>query len=201
MGLSPSKKQICIIGGGMTFPSHRDYLDWLDRLDFDYNRLFYRSDWKPWLATVLPDFDVLQPSMPSKNDASFSDWSRFFEKISQFFSPETVLIGHSLGAIFLAKYLSKNSNQEYKQIILIAPPYDGEQEESLASFKIESPLSGLSKVSQNLDLIFSRDDPVVELTEAEKFKRDLPSARFHFFEGKGHFNQPEFNELLDIICK
>lgn len=193
------RRQVCIIGGGRTYYSHNEFRIWLKELDLDYDRLFYGTDWKSWLAQQLTDFDVLQPQMPNKLEADFQDWSTYFFKVEAFLSPEAILIGHSLGAIFLAKYLSSGSVKKYRQIILVAPPYDDEAKESLASFKVESSVSALADVSDKIDLIFSRDDPVVDFAEVVKYRRDLPNARVHVFDDHGHFNQPEFLELLDII--
>jgi hypothetical protein len=47
--------------------------------------------------------------MPAKQDADYIAWKIWFEKLFPFLQPENViLIGSSLGTIFLSKYLSEN---------------------------------------------------------------------------------------------
>ena len=48
-----------------------------------------------------------------------------------------ILIGHSLGVIFLVKYLSENNFRvKTNKLILLALPYDDESIEDLTNFKV-----------------------------------------------------------------
>lgn len=193
-----SKQQVCIIGGGMAFDSDADFRRWLADLELDYNRLFYDTDWKSWLAEQLPDRDVLQPSMPNKQNAKYADWATYFNKIVNFLLPDAILIGHSLGGIFLAKYFSENPpSEKFAKIILIAAPYDDEATESLGDFKLTSAAK-LADAAKETHLFHSKDDPIVPFTELAKYQQDLPQAQTHIFKDKAHFNQFEFPGLLDI---
>lgn len=54
----------------------------------------------------LPEFKVIKPEMPNKDMARYSAWKLWFEKHLPFLDSEKlIVIGHSLGAIFLIKYL------------------------------------------------------------------------------------------------
>lgn len=194
------KQQVCIIGGGMAFTSDADYHKWLAELEIDYEQLFWRApDWKPWLAERLPDYDVLQPQMPNRQNAKYDEWSLYFGKILPFLRPNAILIGHSLGGGFLAKYFSDNPPTEpFARIILVAACYDDETSESLGSFKLVSA-SELASAASEIHLFQSRDDPVVPFSELAKYSQDLPRAKVHILEDRGHFNQSEFSELLEII--
>lgn len=193
------RRQVCIIGGGTAFASDEDFGRWLADLDVGYERLFYGTDWKPWLASQLPECDVLQPQMPNRQNAKYRDWAIYFSKITPFLRPDAVLIGHSLGGIFLTKYFSENSPAEkFSKVILIAAPYDDETNESLGDFKISSA-GKLADTAGEVHLLFSKDDPVVPFTELAKYQRDLSQAQAHIFDDKQHFNQPEFPELLAIL--
>lgn len=193
------RRQICIIGGGEAFDSDADFHIYLEGLEIDYNRLFYRADWKPWLAGQLPECDVLQPRMPNGQNAKYTDWATYFSKIVPFLRPDATLIGQSLGGIFLAKYFIENPPVEkLARIILVAAPYDDEVDYSLGDFKLTSAAK-LNEAAEGIYLFHSKDDPVVPFTELAKFQRDLPLAKVHILEDRGHFNQPEFPELLEIL--
>lgn len=197
--MTSTGRQVCIIGGGETYASDADFRRALAALELSYERLFYDTDWKPWLAEQLPDYDVLQPSMPSKQNAKYADWSVYFSKVLPFLRPEVVLIGHSLGGIFLAKYFSENPPAEkFAKIILIAAPYDDETVEPLGDFKISSAAK-IADAAKETHLFHSKDDPVVPFAELAKYHSDLLNAQTHIFDDKAHFNQSEFRELLGLM--
>lgn len=192
-------KQVCIINGGTTYDSHDDFLKHLVELELDYSRLLYRPRWYNWLGETLKDFDVLLPSMPNSTDAQYEEWSIYFTKIVPFLHENVILIGHSLGGIFLAKYLNSYPAVRVDKLILIAAPYDDETNESLGSFRLPTDMSHLSQVANEYHLFQSKDDPIVPFAEAKKYLALLPRATLHQFEDRQHFNTPTLPELLDII--
>lgn len=195
-------KQICIIHGGDTYESKEDFLSHLQSLELDYTRLLYRPRWNNWLGENLPDFEVLLPSMPNSSSAEYSEWSLYFSKIIPFLRDDAVLIGHSLGAIFLAKYLQEHANRlHFKKVVLVAPPFDDESSESLASFRLPKDMTKLASVSDEWILFHSKDDVVVPYGETNKYLEILPNAQAIFFEDRGHINTPTFPELLAEIKK
>ncbi len=194
-----TKRQVCIIHGGDSFASHEEFQQYLKNSDVKYERLLYSPDWKSWLPSQMPEYDVLLPSMPNKQNACYDDWALYFSKIVPFLAPNAVLIGHSLGGIFLARYFSEHPPKEkFARIILIAAPHSDETTESLGVFKLESA-SGLASASNDIYLLHSEDDPVVPVAEAHRYQKDLPEAELRIFSEKLHFNEPTFPELVQII--
>lgn len=197
--MTEHKPQICIIHGGTVFESDADYQQALRDFEPQYERLLYAPSWKSWLAEQLPDYDVLLPSMPSKMGANYDDWALYFSKVVPFLRPDAVLIGHSLGGIFLAKYFIENPPEKpFTKLILIASPYEDETGESLKGFKLAN-VSALTDAFGEIHLLHSTDDPVVPFAEKDKFLRDLPDAKEHIFNDKQHFNESTFVELKEII--
>ena len=147
----------------------------------------------------MADFDVLVPNMPNKQNARYSEWKIYFEKILPFLGNNVQLIGSSLGAIFLAKYLHENPlSIPVNRLILIAAPYDDATHEDLGDFILPSA-TGLEKSAKEIHLFHSKDDTVVPFTELAKFQSDLPSAKSHIFVDRGHFQQPTFPELKELL--
>lgn len=199
--MTEQKPQICIIHGGTAFESDEAYQQSLRELELNYNRLLYAPSWKNWLAEQLPDYDVLLPSMPNKINAKYDDWTLYFSKVVPFLRPDAVLIGHSLGGIFLAKYFTENPPAKpFAKLILIAAPYDNETGESLGDFKLESAKS-LANIAREVHLMHSIDDQVVPVTECDKYAADLPAAIIHKFADKQHFNDTTLPELLTAILR
>lgn len=191
-------KQIFIIHGGDSFNSHEEYLEDLKSKELDYERLKPGKKWRDTVVEAFPDDDILTPTMPNSANAQFNEWKIWFEKMIPFFSDDVRLVGHSLGAMFLAKYLHENPLEKpVKQLILLAGGYDDDPE-GYGSFKIDSA-KGLEKSASEIHLFHSQDDPVVSFTELAKFEYDLPTARVYTFTDRNHFLDAEFPELIEIL--
>ena len=192
-------KQVLILHGGSSFSSYDTYRDALEQKQIEYERLFYRKRWREWIAEHMTEADVLLPTMPNGDNAHFDEWSIYFEKLLPFFGDEVQLVGHSLGAMFLAKYLQKKPlAKKVQRIVLIAPAYDDTTNEDSGSFLVTAA-TRLPESAHDIHLFHSQDDPVVSYAELAKFQSDLPSAIVHSFEDRGHFIDSEFPELLELI--
>lgn len=193
------KPQICIIHGGETYPNDDEYRAVLESKDLSYERLLYAPSWKNWLAEQLTDHDVLMPSMPNKQNAKYDEWATYFSKVVSFLRSDATLIGHSLGGIFLCKYFLENVPiRPYGKLILVAAPYDDETGESLGGFRLEDT-TNLPAIADQIHLFYSTDDPVVPVSEKDKYLLDAPSAISHIFADRQHFNGPSLPELLQLI--
>lgn len=195
------KQQIIVIHGGTTFDSYEDYISNLKNKEVSLDRLRLNKDWKDTLEEELGEnFEVLLPRMPNGTNARYEEWKIWFERIILFLSENIILIGHSLGGIFLAKYLSENVfSKRIKATILVAAPFDYANEESLADFKLPSSLSKFTEQGGTIYLIHSKDDPVVPFEQFEKYKQVLPTSETMILDGREHFNQDTFPEILELI--
>ncbi len=193
--------QVLIIHGGNSFSSYDTYRKHLANKTISYEKILYHEGWKSWLAQSLLSYDVLLPSMPNEQNAVYDEWVVYFEKLLPLLGDDVRLIGHSLGAMFLAKYLHHSPlKRPVQQLILIAGGYDDDSHEDLGSFRVDSA-KGLDKSASEIHLFHSTDDPVVPYSELAKYQHDLPDALTHSFTDRGHFYSmtPTFPELLDIL--
>lgn len=194
-------KQVVIIHGGNSFSSYQAYREYLHSKVLSYDKLIHKLRWKERLIDDLPDFDVIYPSMPNSLNAVYDEWVIFFEKLIQFLGDDVQIVGHSLGAMFLTKYLNENPlKHQVKRLLLVAGAYDDESSEDMGSFKVTSAIN-VPKSATEVHLFHSQDDPVVPFSELAKFQAGMPDAISHIFENRGHFNQSTFPELLEILRK
>ena len=193
-------RQIVFIHGGDSYKSHADYLKNLESKELDYARLLPRQRWTSRLISEFEGSDILMPSMPNSSNAQFKEWSIWFSKIVPYFGDDVRLVGHSLGAMFLAKYLHQNPlKKPVKQLHLVAGGYNLETEE-YGSFKIDSAVD-LDHSASEIYIYHSQDDPVVPFKELAKFQADLPIASVVTFKDRGHFLDADFPELFTNLRK
>lgn len=196
------KKQVIVIHGGDTFSSYGEYLDDLKNKTVDSLHYFKSKDWKDFLQEELGEgYEVIRPKMPNKQNAKYVEWKIWFEKILPLLNDEIILIGHSLGAIFLPKYLSENSiSKKVLGTFLVSAPFDSQDADyELADFTLSSDLSGIEQQGGKIFLYHSKDDPAVRFADLAKYQRVLPGAEAKTFEVRGHFTQEEFPEIVRDI--
>lgn len=196
------RQQILYIHGGATHKTTRAYLHFLKTRPIKIEKKIAWND--TYLDRTLGQkFQIIRPRMPLADNAKYRDWlihfKRFFPKLKN----NIILIGQSLGGVFLAKYLSENHfPKKILSVYLVCPPYDDTlPTETLAGgFKLKSDLSLLQKNIQRLYLLFSRNDDVVPVTHAIKYAKKLPKARIVIYKNiKGHFQVARFPQIVSLI--
>ena len=166
------KIQIFIIHGGSTFKNKKDYLPFLKTRKISIERKRWSDEYLD--KRLGKKFQIIRPRMPSPDYAKYEEWKIHFKRYVPYLRDNIILIGISLGGIFLAKYLSEH--KFVKKILstyLIAPPYDGSGRKQglYDGFRLKGNLSLLEKNSKNLYLMFSKDDNLVPLSHAGKYKK------------------------------
>ena len=196
------KKQVIVIHGGDSFDSYEKYLEalknWEVTLEWFQPR---KEDWKDSLPSDLGEnYEVLAPRMPNKQNARYTEWKTWFERMLPFIQDGVILVGHSLGGIFLAKYLSENKfPKTIAGLFLVAAPHN--ETEDIGDFALSNKLESVAKQCKNIHFFQSKDDPVVLFGEMERYKKDLPESKLHIFEDRGHFKQEYFPEIVQEIKK
>ncbi|MGE0792889.1 MAG: alpha/beta hydrolase [Candidatus Woesearchaeota archaeon] len=196
------KPQLFLIHGGMTFKNQRDYTKYLKTREITLEKT------PKWHDTYLDKklggkFQIIRPRFPLSDNAQYEDWKIIFERYIPLLNENVILIGRSLGGIFLAKYLSENKfPKKITATYLIAAPFDNTLtgEDLVGGFELKSNLSLLEKNSPNLKLLFSKTDDVVPVSHAEKYKEKLKSAEIIIYTDKnGHFKIEEFPEIIKML--
>ncbi|MFA5355364.1 MAG: alpha/beta hydrolase [Candidatus Paceibacterota bacterium] len=197
------KIQILVIHGGMTFKNEKDYLNYLRTKEVSTSKKTY---WAPgYLEKALGrNFEVIAPRMPLQDNAKYRDWAILFKRYLSLLKGKFILIGSSLGGIFLAKYLSENKlSKKALSVYMVCPPFDNTlpEEDLVGGFVLKNDLSLIEKNSRNIYLLFSKDDDVVPVFHAEKYRKKLSSnVHMIIYKSKnGHFNIPRFPEIVKLI--
>lgn len=194
-------KQVIVIHGGTTFKKYEDFLAHLASKTVYIERLQYKPQWKELLQENLgSDYQVLLPSMPNPSNARYAEWKLWFERLTEVLYDDVTLVGHSLGGIFLAKYLSENKLPiKIAATILIAAPFDDESLEDLTDFKITNLSPVLTEQAGRLVFFNGKDDPVISWSDCEKYQKVLPTAEFKTLTAPDHFVRADFPELVSLL--
>lgn len=200
--MTKEKTQLLNIHGGMTFKNKQDYLNYLKTRNISIEKKIRWSD--AYLEKELgTELEIIKPQMPLKENAKYEEWKIHFERHIPYLKNNIILVGSSLGGIFLAKYLSENKFQKkILSVYLICPPFDNTNstEDLVGGFKLKSDLSLIEKNCKNITLMFSKDDEVVPISHAIKYKKKLPNCKIIIYEDKnGHFKIEEFPEIIKMI--
>ncbi len=198
------KTQLIYVHGGMTFSTDTNYEEYLN------NIIIKLEETPKWNKNFFDDqlkehFDIIRPSMPLKDNAKYKYWKIMFEKYLEVTKENIIIVGFSLGGIFLAKYLSENIiNKNILGVFLVAPPFGNFDsiEELCGGFELKKDLSNMKKNCNNIHMFFSKDDDIVPQTHMKDYQKNLPNANYHLMENmNGHFIIEEFKELIDLIIK
>lgn len=204
------KKQVIYIHGGSSFSEYGNFLKNLQTVPL---RDLPGSDeesirhWKKDLAKDLgDDYEVFKPAMPNARNARYIEWKIWFERYLSLVEKEVILVGHSLGGMFLAKYLSEEVLLvQVSQLYILAAPsgdYLADGEDCKEFLFSGEKLSGLDEnFIKNIHIWHSEDDFVVPVSELKWFRRYLPEAQYRVFTDKNHFLGPELPELALEISR
>lgn len=191
-----------MIHGGMTFKNYKDYLNYLKNKEVKLDK---NPKWsEDYINKELgKDFQIIKPRFPLSDNAKYRDWKIWFERYIPLLNDNCILIGNSLGGIFLAQYLSENKfPKKILSTYLICAPFDNTlpDEDLVGGFKLKSDISLLEKSSKNLYLMFSEDDDVVPISHAEKYRKKLKNSNIIIYKSKnGHFKISKFPEIIKMI--
>lgn len=164
-----------------------------------------QKHWLPWLKVKLLNNDIGAETleMPKPYAPNYKAWKKEFEK--EVLDEETSLVGHSLGAAFLLRYLSE-TNIEVDRVALVAPwLLDIKNKIDFLNFELDKNL--LNKVN-DLRIFYSADDDKEILESVKKIEKTIPKIKSKVIKlaDRGHFTFKdmgtyEFRELLNFLLE
>jgi predicted alpha/beta hydrolase family esterase len=165
--------------------------------------------WIPWLSKQLYVNEILPIAieMPAPWRPVYEDWKRELERFE--LNESTILVGHSYGGGFLARYLSEN-NVKVGKVFLVAP-YLGantdrggapEQAPSFFQFDIDKNLAAKT----NGVTVFASTNDMQNIKDSlEILKKSVANLGVKIIPNADHFRNrdeyAEFPELLEGILR
>ncbi|MDO8339031.1 MAG: alpha/beta fold hydrolase [Candidatus Burarchaeum sp.] len=165
------------------------------------------ENWFPWLKNELEKLGckVFVPQFPTPQNQTPEAWFRSFGQYREYFTPDTILIGHSLGGTFALRILEA-AKIRIKAAFIVAAPIGILP---IKNYEADKPFIGKpfdwEKIRKNCARFFvfhSEDDPLVSVGNGRELAKRL-GAELVLFKDAGHFNAKadyvQFEELLERI--
>jgi len=174
---------------------------------------FQNESFGPNLIQCLEEnhFYYKAPQMPLGEDAKFKNWKSYFDKVAGKIDNQTIIIAHSLSALYIPRFLNETDKKPYA-VITIA----GGKKSQIASI---IPNRYQHFVSRNKDFdyvknnipnrfcFYSNNDHIFTETELKNYAESMNGKQV-FLENKGHFGRssgvkaiPELNKLVVQLGK
>lgn len=193
-------RQVILIGGGSTYKPEEEYLSYLKNFVVSFAKHGLRE--RSWIENLKhrlgKEFQVIRPEMPSRNNAKYTEWEVWFERFFPFLDDEVIIVGYSLGGVFLLKYLAQRDfPARIRGLLLVATPLtDNKPFYELQDFTPPVTLDRVQLQVSRVIVYHSKDDRSVPYRNAEKLKELVPTTELRTFEDRGHFMHNELPELV-----
>lgn len=165
------------------------------------------KNWLPWLKKELGKrkLNCIVPSFPSPYKQDYTSWQEILKSYVSIgcITEDTTFITHSLGGIFIVKFLIENKIKVDK-IIVVAGFNHLKFEDDMKLYEsfYREDVSLITKYCKERICIYSDNDPYVPLDDAEKFAEEISAIKV-LIPNAGHFNEKagykEFKEILKYI--
>ena len=164
----------------------------------------------PWLKNELTKkgFAVFTPAMPESLNPRIDTWVSFLKKQVGEPDENTYLVGHSIGAQTILRYLeSLPRGVKIGGVVLLAgwihltdEAFEDEEDKEIAKPWLETPINWDSVKGHSDDFvaIFSDDDDVIPIGDVEIFKEKL-DAKIIIEHRKDHFSGSSGIKELPVL--
>ncbi|XKT74167.1 MAG: alpha/beta fold hydrolase [Patescibacteria group bacterium UBA2163] len=195
---------LSIHGGGEFIGYSRDaFLKEIKNKEITLDRLRSKQSWRGNLQKTLGhEYDVLSPRMPFKDAPRYIEWKAVFENIIPLIDDGVILLGHSLGGLFLMKYLAEETiPKKIRGFFSVAAPHIDKEHPRYkdSEFVLPDNLDNIATQVDSLFLYHSTDDPVVPYEHLTRYVERLPKATVRTFDDRHHFIGENFPEVIADI--
>lgn len=164
-----------------------------------------QSNWIPWLKEELEilGYEVWAPDLPNAGAPNMTAYTRFVSKQNFAFNEETILIGHSSGAVALLGLLPKIGISVKASFFVSAFENDLGWPNLVGLFDKPFDFNMIRNNGGKMYFIHGDDDPYVPLEQADHLALKS-AATLVPIHGGGHFNlekDPAYKEFPKLLGK
>lgn len=163
------------------------------------------NNWYQYVKKELINLglEVIAENMPDPKLARKKIWLPFIKKKLEG-DTQSILIGHSSGAVAILRFLEEN---KCKLAIIVGSYYtdlDDELEKKSNYFDDPWQWKKIKNNAEKIVIFSSIDDPYIPISEP-RFIKEKTGAEYHEYVDEGHFgsdmNKKEFPEIILVVKK
>lgn len=145
-------------------------------------------------------YEVRHPKMPDEDRPEYGAWRDQITRELAAPNGEMILVGHSLGASILLKYLSEQKVEKpIAGVLLLAAPYWGAENWEVGEYALQDNFASKLPDELPMFLYHSRDDEWVPFAHLALYAEKLPRATIREFDGRGHQFDDDLSEVARDI--
>ena len=145
-------------------------------------------------------YHVRCPEMPDEESPEYEAWKEKIEQELAALDGEVILVGHSLGALILLKYVSEEEVEKpVAGLFLVATPYVGTGGWAFEEDALRKDFAAEIHLRLPVFLYHSHDDEVVPFAHLALYEAKLPQATIQELEGRGHQSDNDLSEVARDI--
>jgi len=165
-----------------------------------------KENWFGWLEDKLSaeGYRVYNFNYPTPNGQNFENWAKVLNKVKNYITEDSTFICHSIGCVFLAKYLIANNIKIGKCIFVsgVNNYYSLEEFDKINKTMFTNEIDKFIPLCKERICIYSKDDPYIKLNALQDFAHSI-EAKEIVYEYAGHFNEKsgytKFEDLLKFL--
>jgi predicted alpha/beta hydrolase family esterase len=149
-------------------------------------------------AALGNGFELMYPELKSDESVPDFGWPEQIGKAINDIKGDFILVGHSLGASLILKYVSETSiPKKIRGIFLLATPFWSGNEDWKRGLLLKDDFPGKLPGDIPINMYHNTDDEVVPFEHLALYRAKLPNAEFHEGKKGGH----QFNNELVFLAK
>jgi predicted alpha/beta hydrolase family esterase len=147
-------------------------------------------------------YETTYPKMPDADSPQYVAWrDRIASELAEM-DGEVVLVGHSLGASVLLKYISEERTAaSITGVFLVAAPYWDVEDWEVGEYALQEDFASRLPEGLPMFLYHSRDDEWVPFAHLALYAEKVPRAIICEFDGCGHQFDGDLSEVAHDIEK
>ena len=165
------------------------------------------SNWFPWLQSELEKkgFEVLCPDFPTTQTPQLTDWITHLNKLTRV-DGETIMVGHSLGAPFILRYLEQLPRSTKVKAAFLVSGFERSLGFPETDNFVIKPFNWdkIKKSCNKFYVINSDDDPYIPLSIGKDLAKKL-GVPLTIEHNAGHINAPggflSYPKVRDLVIK
>lgn len=162
-----------------------------------------KENWFPWIKQELEaqSYKVFIPNFPTPQGQTFENWQAEFAHLEGQITPDSILIGHSLGTLFSLHIAEKHQLKAFISVGGFGRLPNNEFDSGMKTFAKDFDWEQIRQNCQTRVIFHGDNDPYVTMEVAQQLAKDLGTEPIIIPNG-GHLNRTSgFTKFPQLLAK